>query len=176
MKAKNHLIGCGFGLITFLMSGGQVIASAESVSASLTIRADEPGKPISADLVGVFFEDLNYAADGGLYAELIQNRSFEYSATEQSDWGPLSFWDLVKTGEGDGFLAVGEVRPVHRNNPHYLLLNVKTAGDGVGMSNPGFDGIPVLEGKAYRASFWSYQTYMNEKWVPIVQRMEDPCR
>lgn len=168
MKAMNRVIGYSFGVIACLLFCGKAIATTGSneTTASLIVRADAPGKPISADLVGVFFEDLNYAADGGLYAELIQNRSFEYSATEQSTWGPLSFWDLVKTGEGDGFLEIGEVRPVHRNNPHYLLLNVKTAGEGVGVSNPGFDGIPVWEGKAYRASFWSYQTYMNEKWGP----------
>jgi hypothetical protein len=51
---------------------------------TLTIAVDAPAKPISPDLFGIFFEDLNYAADGGLYAELLQNRSFEYSATEQS--------------------------------------------------------------------------------------------
>ena len=48
---------------------------------TLRIRSDAPGRPISPDLFGIFFEDLNYAADGGLYAELIQNRSFEYQAT-----------------------------------------------------------------------------------------------
>jgi hypothetical protein len=46
---------------------------------SVTVNTRQSGKAISPNLVGVFFEDLNYAADGGLYAELIQNRSFEYS-------------------------------------------------------------------------------------------------
>ena len=76
-----------------------IAASTGSVHAqktTLKVDASAPGKPISPDLIGVFFEDLNYAADGGLYAELIQNRSFEYSPTEQSSWNPLSFWDLQK--------------------------------------------------------------------------------
>ncbi len=55
---------------------------------TLTIQASGPGKPIRADLIGIFFEDLNYADDGGLYAELVQNRSFEYSPVEQPDWHP----------------------------------------------------------------------------------------
>jgi alpha-N-arabinofuranosidase len=62
---------------------------AEKVTVSVDVNA---GKPISPDLVGIFFEDLNYAADGGLYAELVQNRSFEYQATEQPAWGPLTSW------------------------------------------------------------------------------------
>lgn len=58
---------------------------------TLMIALDAPAKPISPELFGIFFEDLNYAADGGLYAELLQNHSFEYSAAEQTSWGPLSF-------------------------------------------------------------------------------------
>src|SRR3954468_24058333 len=61
----------------------------------LTVALDAPAKPISPDLFGIFFEDLNYAADGGLYAELIQNRSFEYNATEQMDWSPFTAWTKV---------------------------------------------------------------------------------
>ena len=57
---------------------------------AVTIHVRQPGKPISPDLFGIFFEDLNYAADGGLYAELIQNRSFEYQATEQPAWNALT--------------------------------------------------------------------------------------
>ena len=48
---------------------------------TVTVRADQ-GKAISPDLFGIFFEDINYAADGGLYAELVQNRSFEYTAAD----------------------------------------------------------------------------------------------
>jgi alpha-L-arabinofuranosidase len=68
----------------------------------ITIQADQPGKSISPDLVGVFFEDINYAADGGLYAELVQNRSFEYQATEQHAWTPATAWELVTREGGRG--------------------------------------------------------------------------
>ncbi len=150
--------------------------------AELVVDLESPGKAISSDLVGIFFEDLNYAADGGLYAELIQNRSFEYSATEQPEWGPFSFWDLVESGGGKGHLGLGNARPVHLNNPHYLLLTVTEAGSGVGVANGGFDQIPVEAGKSYEASFWTYQAYMGRRWsgdpaeedepMPVTLRLE----
>jgi alpha-N-arabinofuranosidase len=133
---------------------------------TLTVDLAAPAKPISPELFGIFFEDLNYAADGGLYAELIQNRSFEYSATEQAKWGPLSFWDLVKSGGGEGHLGLGDSRPVHVNNPHYLLLHVTKAGEGVGVANQGFDQLPLTGGQDYEASFWAYQAYMGVMWGP----------
>lgn len=132
---------------------------------TITVALDAPTKPISPDLFGIFFEDLNYAADGGLYGELIQNRSFEYSATEQPQWGPFSFWNLIKRGEGNGELGLGDSRPVHANNPHYLLLTIRRPGDGVGVSNSGFDQIPLVAGQSYEASFWGYQAYMGKKWA-----------
>ncbi len=138
--------------------------AAAVASPSLQIDLAAPGKAISRDLVGVFFEDLNYAADGGLYAELIQNRSFEYSPTEQGDWGPLYGWELVQNTGGDGQLGLGDSRPVHPNNPHYLLLTVLEPGAGVGIANKGFDQLPVEAGKGYDASFWGYQAYMGRMW------------
>lgn len=157
-----------------------VLSAESAVQVHVDLR--QPAKPISPDLVGIFFEDLNYAADGGLYAELIQNRSFEYSATEQADWGPFTAWELVRTGDGDGNLGLGDARPVHVNNPHYLLLNVLTPGGGVGIANRGFDQIPVVAGEPYDASLWAYQTFMGRKWsgprvdqskpMPVTMRLE----
>ncbi len=130
----------------------------------LSIDLDAPGRPISPDLVGVFFEDLNYAADGGLYAELLRNRSFEYSASAQADWGPYTGWDLVQSDGGSGNLGIGDYRPIHPNNPHYLMLTVLAPGGGVGVVNRGFDQIAVREGGSYEASFWAYQAFMGGKW------------
>ena len=146
----------------------------------LTVQAGESGKPISPHLIGIFFEDLNYAADGGLYAELVQNRSFEYSPTEQPSWHPLSFWELQKRGGGDGSVSVANMRPIHENNPHYALLQVRTPGEGVGLANGGFGGIPLEEGEVYEASFWTYQAFMGIMWgrgdnskpMPVSLRLE----
>lgn len=160
-----------------LLAGSLALAprpldAAAAAPAPLRVSVDPaaPGRPISPELFGVFFEDLNYAADGGLYAELVQNRSFEYSAVEQPTWGPFTAWDLVQTGGGTGELGLGDARPVHPNNPHYLLLTVLKPGDGVGVANRGFDGIPVQAGRAYDASFWAYQTFNGRKWAADVDQ------
>ena len=94
MKAASSLnrrFSSPFVVISILLAA---VSVAFSNPIELTVQASQPGKAISPDLMGIFFEDLNYAADGGLYAELIQNRSFEYSPTEQSSWHPLSFWNF----------------------------------------------------------------------------------
>lgn len=167
--------------IVFLLGAfGLTFSAATLTAAELTIQVDQPGKPISSDMLGVFFEDLNYAADGGLYAELVQNRSFEYSPTEQADWHPLKFWQLEKRGEGDGTVVVANMRPIHPNNPTYALLTVHTPGDGVGLANEGFDCIPLQAGERYKASFWAYQAFMGRMWgrgdnskpMPVTLRLE----
>ncbi|MDW7980706.1 MAG: alpha-L-arabinofuranosidase C-terminal domain-containing protein [Verrucomicrobiales bacterium] len=147
----------------------------------IRIEAGQPGKSISPYLIGVFFEDLNYAADGGLYAELIQNRSFEYSPTEQPDWHPLKFWDVVSRGGADGYVRVEDSRPIHENNPNYALIVVRHPGDGFGLANSGFDCIPLNGGERYNFSFWAYQAFMGEMWgrgdhtrpMPVTVRLED---
>jgi len=102
-----------------------LVARSETVSVTVDVNA---GKPISPDLVGIFFEDLSCAADGGLYAELVQNRSFEYDATEQPAWGPLTGWDFIQRGGGAGDLWVDSSCPVHPNNPHCALIRIRIAG------------------------------------------------
>lgn len=140
------------------------ISTAQESEIKLNINLDQPAKSISPDLMGVFFEDLNYAADGGIYAELIQNRSFEYSPVYQPEWHPLKFWELVKLGDGDGNITVANMRPIHVNNPHYAILTVIEPGEGIGISNEGFDCIPLYKGEKYYASFWAYQAYMGKMW------------
>jgi alpha-L-arabinofuranosidase len=145
-------------------------------STAVTVQAGTPGKAISPDLVGVFFEDLNYAADGGLYAELVQNRSFEYQATEQPDWGPLTGWEFVKRGGGgEGILWMDSSGPVHPNNPHCALILIKSPGEGVGLSNAGFDGIPVNTGEKYDFSVFARMLNVGGRPVgklPLSVRLE----
>lgn len=106
-------------------------------------------KPISDKLIGIFFEDINYGADGGLYAELVQNRDFEYLPSDRGGdaaWNALTAW----SSGGKGSLAIDTVAPLHANNPHYAA--VKSADGGFYVRNEGFDGIPVAKGKTYRFS------------------------
>lgn len=155
------------GVSVLLSVAGLPVSAAPT---QVTVDAAAQGKPISPDLFGIFFEDLNYAADGGIYPELIENRSFEYRSTEQPGWNPLSFWELVQRGGGKGRITVGEAGPVHPNNPHYLVLSVANAGEGVGLMNAGFGGIAVQEGETYEFSVFARS--QEGPAVPMVARLE----
>ncbi|HEX5150725.1 MAG TPA: alpha-L-arabinofuranosidase C-terminal domain-containing protein [Parafilimonas sp.] len=117
-------------------------------------------KPISPDLFGIFFEDISYAADGGLYAELIQNRSFEYNpgdkdawAQNRRSWDAFTSWEYTTKGYGYGDISLETTSPLNNNNPHYLVINVEEPGsDGVGITNYGFDGIVIKKGEQYNFS------------------------
>ena len=135
------------------------------VSISLNAQKLKNGKKISRDLFGLFFEDINYSADGGLYAELVQNRSFEYTPTEQKDWNPYSFWEYTATGYSFGRISVETNSPINPNNPHYMVLDVEHIGNeakftgvsGVGLKNTGFAGIVVKANEKYNFSMFVRQ-------------------
>lgn len=132
---------------------------------NVSAQQKHEGKKISPHLFGLFIEDINYAADGGLYAELVQNRSFEYDPTEQRGWNPLSFWEYISPGFSIGRISVETVLPVHSNNPHYVVLDVEHVGHeasytgetGVGIKNFGFDGMVVRAGNKYKLSLFIHQ-------------------
>jgi alpha-N-arabinofuranosidase len=122
-------------------------------------------KKISTDLFGLFFEDINYAADGGLYAEQVQNRSFEYNPTERKEWHSLSYWEYITTGYSYGRISVETTNPVHANNPHYIVLDVEHIGkeekhtgiSGVGIKNFGFEGMLLKANDQYNFSMHARQ-------------------
>ena len=120
----------------------------ESISATLTLHPDQT-KAISSDLIGIFFEDINYAADGGLYAELVQNRDFEYSSRDHNGWNAQTSWTL--TGEGTTW-DIATDKPIHYNNSHYAVLT--TTATGAALVNSGFDGIAVKKGETYNLSLF----------------------
>lgn len=122
-------------------------------NALLTVQANQ-SKAISPDLFGIFFEDINYAADGGLYAELIQNRSFEYSSADNPDWNFFTAWEVVQQG-GRCLVGLADVSPIHPNNPHYVVLNVVTRSGEVGIRNTGYDGIVLTAGEGYDVSLFA---------------------
>lgn len=140
-----------------------------SMNIPLTAQPENNGKKISSNLFGLFFEDINYAADGGLYAELVQNRSFEYTPTEQKSWNPLSFWEYISPGFSYGRISVETNSPIHPNNPHYIVLDVEHVGHeenyvgdiGVGLKNSGFNGMVIKTGEKYNLTFFVRQ-YLEE--------------
>jgi alpha-L-arabinofuranosidase len=128
-------------------------------------------KAISPNLFGIFFEDINYAADGGLYAELVQNRSFEYSASDHRDWNPLTAWQFTKEGFSYGTMSVETSAPIHPNNPHYIVLNIEEVGrEGVGLNNTGFDGMAIKAGEQYDCSLFAKQLSSNA--IPVTVQLK----
>lgn len=122
-------------------------ADLKSVKANFSIEFNDQ-KRISDYLMGIFFEDINYAADGGLYAELVQNRGFEYHPHDKkgsdANWNSFKSWKL----EGKGIAhKIDTLNPVHINSKNYIALSV--TAEGGALLNEGFDGIVVRNGQKY---------------------------
>lgn len=127
-----------------------------STSADVVVKIDtsQPVVTMSDKLMGVFFEDINYAADGGLYAELVQNRSFEYFPVEgYTNLQPLDAWELVQEDGAKASMKIQSKEPLNANNTKYLKLLVTKDGKA-GIKNLGFDGIAVKEGEMYKFSVY----------------------
>ena len=119
---------------------GKNLPLSTPVRATLSVGHQE--KPISDKLIGIFFEDISYAADGGLYAELVQNRDFEYSGKDRREWTATTAWHSRTP------IETGTKHPLHPNNPHYALIGPDT------LWNEGWDGIAVESGKKYDFSMY----------------------
>ena len=113
----------------------------DPVRATLTVDPNRQ-KPISDKLVGIFFEDISYAADGGLYAELVQNRDFEYNSRDHKGWETATAW------HSNAPIRIVSDHPLSKNNPHHAIV----ASDS--LWNEGWDGIAVEEGKQYEFSMF----------------------
>ena len=108
-----------------------------------TLRVDATReKSISDKLIGIFFEDISYAADGGLYAELVQNRDFEYTARDHGGWSSTTAWHSPTT------IRIAIDTPLSRQNPHYAVVTSDS------LVNEGWDGIAVESGKKYDFSMF----------------------
>ena len=133
------------------------VAATLGTYAQKPMSAPKGGKAISDELLGIFFEDISSSADGGLYAELVQNGSFEYSPAERDGWGPGTAWKQVRPGHSLGTMEVRKDQGIHPNNPTYMRLyteRVKEYYDyqgwkGYGLENGGFEGISVKAGAKY---------------------------
>ncbi|OBZ13665.1 hypothetical protein A7975_12670 [Bacillus sp. FJAT-26390] len=116
---------------------------------AVSIQADQQGAPVSDHLFGIFFEDINFAGDGGVYAELVENRSFEFG---DSLWN----WASRTSGSGDGTMEVRTEYPLNANNPSYLsvMVNAPAEADEFAIVNSGFGGIALKQGESYDFSMY----------------------
>lgn len=126
----------------------QRFSALKDIKATINIEKDKT-REISDLLMGIFFEDINYAADGGLYAELIQNRGFEYSPDIRKEWNSLTAWNAY---DAHSKLSIDTVSPIHINNKHYVTLE---GTSGSGLANDGFGGIAVRANEKYNFSVFA---------------------
>ena len=127
-----------FSALIFLAATGHGAAQT-----TLTVQADNRVAAVSPNMWGLFFEDINFAADGGIYAEMVKNRSFEFNQPFMG-WrrllgrNPLGRLDVINSGK--------------ENNPRFIQLINNSADSLVGVQNEGFRGMGVKEGASYQFS------------------------
>ena len=137
--------------ILFAFSWFVASVAGAQTAATVTIQAGQPGAVVSSNLFGIFFEEINFAGEGGIYAEMVRNRAF-YSATN------ATYWTLVTQGTGVGTMAVDASQPLNASLPNSLKLT-KQAGTGtVGAGNAGFWGMSLQAGASYDLSFYVVAT------------------
>lgn len=142
--------GCSIGLACALCVSQ---AMAAEVTARIQIEGAAPGFVMPKTLHGIFFEEINRAGDGGLYAEMLANRSFEDHADKIAEWRTWGAPALLDRSA-----------PLHPNNP----TSVKLPGKG-GLVNKGFKGMgnPLRQGVAYKVSFWARSEEPSELSVKL---------
>lgn len=130
------LFGCAFCLHAFSQPN-----NAEKV---YTIDAAKIKAHVQPTMYGIFFEDINMAGDGGVYAELVKNRSFEFAA-------PLMGWDEVKDKGSDGSILILNRTAESPDNPRFIRVNSKSEA-GYGLINEGFHGMGIKKDNRYNFS------------------------
>jgi len=145
------------------MLAAALLAATMGASAQKPMSAPKGGKAISDELIGIFFEDISSSADGGLFAELLQNGSFEFSPAEKDGWGPATAWKTIRPGHSLGYIQpvtnpiVDKSFTASYNSNTIMRLHVERAKEfydykgwrGFGLQNDGFNGISVKGGARY---------------------------
>ncbi len=152
-----------------------LLMTSMSMQAQKTMTPPAGGKAISDHLIGIFFEDISSSADGGLYAELLQNGSFEYNPTERDGWGAGTAWRMLRPGHSLGRMEPRMDAPLHPNNPTYMRLYIErvneyydyTGWKGFGLQNDGFEGMAVKAGAKYDFSVFLRNVEGNAKQVRV---------
>lgn len=143
-------------LLSLALAASTLAGTLTTSAATPKMKAPAGGKAISDELIGIFFEDISHAADGGLYAELVQNGSFEYGPTERDGWGAGTAWKNIRPGH-----SMGYIQPISIQDGEYVSTYMKIFAErtrhfydfsgwsGFGIQNDGFDGIPLKQNAKY---------------------------
>ena len=112
---------------------------------TIVVNADKPKAEIKPTMWGIFFEDINFAADGGIYAELVKNRSFEFSK-------PRAGWTISKTSKDSSHFVILNRGILNENNPRFARITLKEGTGNFSISNSGFRGMGIKQNNRYNFS------------------------
>src|ERR1035438_4199037 len=136
--------------LTTLLSMGSILAHAQSIC---VVDVSKPGAVVTDICRGQQLEEFNYQFEGGLYAQLINNPSFEELKN------PIAQWYLVKVGSSNGNLYAqtsSDTGMLNSRQQHCIKLEVTSVASGnVGLANGGYWGIGLRNNTTYRVSFWA---------------------
>jgi alpha-N-arabinofuranosidase len=140
-KSQKIFMAFAFLMLLFFNHATQSIAQS---NLTFKIKTDRTIAKIEPTMWGVFFEDINFGADGGIYAEMIKNRSFEFGK-------PLMGWSILRKKTIEGELLVVNRKEADTNNPRYLQVNIAADAESgnLGISNEGFKGMGIKKGLRY---------------------------
>lgn len=145
---------------TILLTSLLATAIGAQAQVQINVDAAHPGIHVSPTLYGIFYEDINHAADGGLYAELIRNRSFEDNDKNADNWTTI----------GNVTVSLATKGLLNAAQQHALQLTFPgKSAEPAGISNEGFWGISSVQGRTYRLSFWA-KGKLNK---PLTARLTD---
>jgi alpha-L-arabinofuranosidase len=147
---------------------------ADDQAVRVDIKADGKRAAVSPELYGIFYEEINHAGDGGLYAEMVQNRSFEEHLppanagvkngrlVTKNGWSYQPFldsglhaWSKVEQGGAKLTMELDKTVPLNDKTPHAMKVKVEAVGQGAGVANEGYWGMAVAAGQTYNLSFYA---------------------
>lgn len=142
---------------------------------TIVLKMESEGIEISPILYGLFFEDINFAGDGGIYGELIKNRSFEYFDINGVLDKRLMGWEKVLSGESKLEIEVLSDKPLNENNLNYLHINAEKIDGITGLKNLGFNdiGFSIKKGEKYDFSMFARNLNV-EKSIKVVAAIQNP--
>ena len=119
--------------VTVCLTACLALAQAAFAQSRITVQLDKSGHPVSPTLWGIFFEDINHSTDGGIYPELVRNRSFE-DADQPEGW---------RISNSTGETAIDSSKPLNSFNRHSLLMKLNGSAT---IENDGYWGMNIVQG------------------------------
>jgi alpha-L-arabinofuranosidase len=174
-RLRSLVAGLAAALMAAPVSTAPPAAAATPPDYLVTVDPLARGATIDDAMYGVFFEDINYAADGGLYAELVRNRSFEFLPADNQAWTGLTGWTgTAAAGGSGGVTTVDDAERLNERNRTYLRVALgNPVGGSYGVTNAGYTGIAVRAGDRYDFSVWARTDVADGTALTVALRTAD---